>query len=310
LGLHGLRRDLGSILKDNKIPLVHTHASFSGRLAAKTLRTPFIVYTKHRQDWDPGRGWARKQAIARLNRFTCHHAIAVSEGVKRDLIAGGLPAKMITVIYNGVDGDKINGLAVQDPEDFLTEYADKRVVGMVARLEPEKGHRYFLEAAAQVLNEHPDVLFLIVGAGSLADSLPKLAASLGISDKIVFTGYRKNVAKLINMMDILVIPSLTEAFGITMVEGMCLGKPCVASAVGGLTEIAGADGDVAFLVPPGDAESLASKIRYLLENPETARVMGKQGAKIAAAKFSAEKMTDEITELYYRLLGDVSNVGY
>lgn len=309
-GLRGLRRDLGAIVRDKKIPLVHTHASFSGRLAAKTLRAPYIVYTKHRQDWDPGRGWVRKQAVAWLNRLTCHHAIAVSEGVKRDLVAGGLPAKKVTVIYNGVDGDKINELALHPPADPLPEVAGKRVVGMVARLEPEKGHRYFLEAAAQVLIEYPNVLFLVVGAGSLADSLPKLADSLGISDRVVFTGYRKNAAGLINLMDILVIPSLTEAFGITMVEGMCLGKPCVASAVGGLAEIAGADGDLAYLVQPGDSVALASKIRCLLENPETARVMGEKGARVAAARFSAQKMTNEITELYYRLLGDMDNVGY
>ena len=337
-GLRGLCRELGVIVKENNISLVHTHASFSGRLAARILGVPCIVYTKHRQDWNPGGGWVKKQIIALLNRLTCHHAIAVSEGVRNDLVTGGLPAEKVTLIYNGVDLEKFIELAGKQD---ASEFAGKRVVGMVARLEPEKGHRHFLEAAALVLSVYPDVVFLVVGTGSLAESLSDLACSLGIGEQVVFTGFQQNAAGLIKMMDILVIPSLTEAFGITMVEGMCLGKPCVASNVGGLAEIAGMDGGkspedstarlanlrellnnsmeahgnetaglegrIACLVPPGDYQCLAAEIRWLLENPEEAKAMGERGAKVAAARFSAKKTTQEITELYYLLIGDVDD---
>ena len=303
-GLPGLCREMNAIVKRYQISLVHTHASFAGRLAAKILGTPRIVYTKHRQDWDPGRGWLKNQAIARLNRFTCHHAIAVSEGVKKDLIAGGLPEDMVTVIHNGVDGNRLRELAGQTPSEALPAVAGRRVVGIVARLEPEKGHECFLEAAAKVLSEHNDSLFLVVGTGSLTDSLRVKALSLGIGDSVVFAGFQRNAVQWMNVMDVLAVPSLTEAFGITMIEGMCLGKPCVVSAVGGLTEIAGTDGEVAYLVPPGDAAALAAKISYLFKNPEIGRSMGERGAKAAEARFSAKRMTEDITELYYRLLSD------
>ena len=301
-GLAGLRREIGAVARWDKLNLIHTHASFAGRLAAKTLGTPCIVYTKHRQDWDPGQAWAKRQAVAYLNRFTCHHAIAVSQGVKQDLVAGGLPEKMVTVIYNGVDGARLRELAGPDSGgEAPPELAGKRVVGMVARLAPEKGHRYLLNAADEILSAHPDVVFLIVGAGALEDNLKDLALSLGIGKQVLFTGYQENAAKWINLMDILVIPSLTEAFGITLLEGMCLGKPCVASDVGGLAEIAGVDREAVCLVPPSDAASLAKRINYLLAQPEAAQAMGERGAKVAEAKFSAKKMADEITDLYYRL---------
>ena len=301
-GLRGLRGEIGAIVSADKVNLIHTHASFAGRLAAKSLRTPRIVYTKHRQDWDPGRTWIKRRAVACLNRLTCHHAIAVSEGVKQDLITGGLPEEMVTVIYNGVDGARLREQAGLAPEWTAPELAGKQVVGMVARLEPEKGHRFLLNAAVNILREHPDVVFPIVGAGSLAGSLKKLAVSLGIGEQVLFTGYQENAAKWINLMDILVIPSLTEAFGITLVEGMGLGKTCVASAVGGLAEIAGTGGEEVCLVPPGDAEALATKINYLLANPEIAKAMGERAARAAEARFSANKMAGEITDLYYRLV--------
>jgi glycosyltransferase involved in cell wall biosynthesis len=277
---------------------VHTHASFSGRLVAKMLGVPRIIYTKHRQDWDPGRVWLKKQAIALLNRFTCHHAVAVSKAVQSDLIASGLPEKMVTVIYNGGDGEKFRERAMRDQADQFPELAGKRVVGMAARLEVEKGHKVFLEAAVKVLERQPQTVFLVAGAGSLTCNLEELAETLGIRKQVVFAGFKENIAAVMNQMDVLVVPSLTEAFGITMVEGMCLGKPCVVSNVGGLAEIAGKDGAVASLVPPGDAGMLSEKILYLLENPAEAQSMAKRGAKTADAKFSAEKMAAEITELY------------
>ena len=300
-GLLGLRRELGAITRAEQVNLVHTHASFAGRLAAKTLGAPRIVYTKHRQDWDPGGTWAKKRAVACLNRLTCHHAIAVSQEVKRDLLAGGLPEAMVTVIYNGVDGARLRELAGPATGATAPELAGKRVVGMVARLAPEKGHRFLLNAAGAILRQHPDVVFLIVGAGPLADTLKALTVSLGIGEQVVFTGYQENVAQWLNRMDVLVIPSLTEAFGITLVEGLCLGKPCVASAVGGLAEIAAADPEAVCLVPPGDEATLAAKINYLLEQPEIARAMGERGVKVAEARFSAKIMAEEITDLYYRL---------
>jgi len=301
-GLSGLFRDVNAIVKDCRIDLVHTHASFSGRLAARAAGVPRIVYTKHRMDWDAPRGWIKKRAIALLNRLTSHRVIAVSLAVKEDLLQNGVPEEKIILIYNGIDIKKYREQARSGDLKSRLGIGENRVVGMVARLEPEKGHRYYLEAAGKVLDKLRDVFFVVVGTGSLAGELLDTAQRLGISERVLFTGYQDNVAQFIAMMDVVVVPSLTEAFGISMIEGMCLGKPCVASAVGGLVEIAGQDGRTAFLVPPGDADAIAGKVVFLLENPDVALNMGLRAAEEVERRFSAKTMADEITSLYYEIV--------
>ena len=301
-GLTGLLRKVGGLIKKHRIDVVHTHATFSGRLAARLTGVPCVVYTKHRMDWTASRGWVKKRAMAFFNRVTCHRVIAVSRAVKESLIKEGMPEEKIELIYNGIDVKKLRQRAREGTPKPLPRVGENRVVGIVARLEPEKGHRYFLEAAAQVLEKRGDVFFVVVGAGSLAGELADMARHLGISDRVIFTGHRDDIAQLIAMMDVMVVPSLTEAFGISLIEGMCLARPCVASAVGGLVEIAGEDGRAAFLVPPGDAGAIAEKVIFLLENPDAARAMGALAAEKVEKRFDAGVMTGKITDLYYKAM--------
>lgn len=301
-GLSGLTRELGAFVKERRIDIVHTHASFSGRLAAKAAGVRHIVYTKHRMDWEFSRGLIKKQAIAILNNMTFQRVIAVSQAVKDDLLHSGVPEAKITLIYNGIDIKKFREQArLARPGPWQETVNKRRVVGIVARLEPEKGHRYFLEAAAIILKKRKDVLFIVVGTGSLSGELAETARRLGISEYVLFTGYQDNIAEFVAMMDVLVIPSLTEAFGISMLEGMCLAKPCVASAVGGLVEIAGEDGRAACLIPPADAGAIAAKVNFLLEHQDLAEAMGARAVAKVEEKFTAEKMAGEITSLYYEL---------
>lgn len=301
-GLAGLCRDVGAIAKECRIDVIHTHASFSGRLAARAAGVPRIVYTKHRMDWETRQGWLKKQGVALLNRLTSDKVIAVSRAVKEDLMRSGVPEEKIALIYNGINIQKYKQQAGGGELRARLGIGQDPVVGMVARLEPEKGHRYFLEAAGRVLEKRGNVFFLVVGTGSLARALADTAQRLGISERVIFTGYQNNVAQYMALMDILVVPSLTEAFGITMIEGMCLGKPCVASAVGGLLEIAGPDGQAAFLVPPGDAAAIAAKVLFLLEHPAAAQAMGAKAAVEVERRFSAATMSEAITGLYFEMM--------
>ncbi|MDD3654735.1 MAG: glycosyltransferase family 4 protein [Desulfotomaculaceae bacterium] len=302
-GIAGLTRELRAVVKKYRIDIVHTHASFSGRLAAKAAGVRRIVYTKHRMDWEAPRGLLKKQALALLNNFTYHRVIAVSQAVKGDLLHSGVPEDRIALIYNGIDVKRFREQARRGaPDPRLKNGKKRRIVGIVGRLEPEKGHRFFLEAAAAILKQRKDVFFIVVGTGSLAGELAGLARHLGISEHVLFTGYQDNIAAFIAMMDVLVIPSLTEAFGIVMLEAMCLAKPCVASAVGGLVEIAGGDGRTALLIPPGDAAAIAAKVNFLLERPDLIKAMGLRAVREVEEKFTAEKMTGKTTKLYYELL--------
>lgn len=318
-GLAGLMGDVGSILRTHRFDIVHTHATFSGRLAAKAAGAPAIVFTKHRMDWEASRGGLKGRAITFLNRITCDRVIAVSQAVKESLLQEGLPEEKIKLIHNGIDIRKFREQALisgsekgagpgADPNPVIGCAGPVPViapvnVGIVARLEPEKGHRYFLEAAAAILNRRKDVVFWVVGGGSLAGTLLEMARGLGIDGKVVFTGHRDDIPQLLNRVDVVAIPSLTEAFGLSLIEAMCLSKPCVASAVGGLKEIAGEDGRFALLAPPADSSALAERIEYLLEHPEEARAMGRRAAEEVEKNYDAQRMAEKMTALYEELAG-------
>ncbi|NPV90672.1 MAG: glycosyltransferase [Firmicutes bacterium] len=300
-GLVSTIGEISDLIKREKIQVVHTHASFIARLAARRAGVD-VVYTRHRLDWGGGKrgikGWAREM----LNRATSRRVIAISQAVREALLAEGTPADRIELIYNGIDVEKLRKEASRWEGREGLGLVGSPVVGMVGRLEPEKGHRCFLEAAARVSKDFPGAVFLVVGDGSLGHKLREQAHDLGISDSVVFTGFRDDVPGLISAMDVLVMPSLTEAFGFSLVEGMALGRPCVASAVGGILEIA-EDGRTALLVPPGDAEAVAEKVESLLRDKDAASEMGKRAAEEVERRFSARVMAEKITALYESVNG-------
>ncbi|MCL6557351.1 MAG: glycosyltransferase family 4 protein, partial [Firmicutes bacterium] len=170
-------------------------------------------------------------------------------------------------------------------------------VGVIARLEPEKGHRYFLQAATTILSEINNVIFLIIGTGSLEKELKDYTRELGITDRVIFTGLRDDIPELLAQMSVVVLPSLNEALSLSLIESMCLGKPCVASNVGGIKELI-EDGKNGLLVKPGDPNELAQKIIFLLKHPGLAQKLGKKAARTVEEKFDARIMAKKITELY------------
>lgn len=306
-------KELVSIIRKHRIQVVHTHASFTGRLAAKIAGVKCIIYTKHRLDEiekPPKNGWKNKLRQL-LNDRTCSRVIAVSEAVRENLIQQGVNPAKIVVIHNGIDIEGLRKKAQQTgiqkngrkekgglPADWLAAPPGCRLVGMLARLEPEKGHRYFLEAARDILAVKKNVKFIIAGTGSLETELKERARALRIQEAVIFTGFQENVANLLAAMDVVVLPSLTESFGLSLVEGMCLGKPCVASRVGGIKEIV-TDRENGLLVEPGNARGLAEKILFLLQNPAFAQELGRRAARTVEEKFDARIMAGKITELYY-----------
>ncbi len=278
--------------------VVHTHASLSGRLAALAVRAPRTVYTRHRLDWSPPRGAAGRLAAA-VNRLAASRVIAVSSEVARALAAEGVPPEHIAVIRHGIDAARFRERALQPPLSSLPP-KDGPVVGVVARLEPEKGIFTFLEAASLIAGRCAGVSFWVVGEGSQEKELKAAAGRLGLKDRVFFLGFREDVPQVMARLDVLAVPSLSEAFGLSLLEGMCLGLPCVASDTGGLAEVAGG-GEHALLVPPGDAAALASCVLHLLENPVEAASLGRRAAAAAERNYSAGAMAQKMTELYYSL---------
>jgi glycosyltransferase involved in cell wall biosynthesis len=204
----------------------------------------------------------------------------------------------VRLIYNGVDLERYEH---QEPCCTLRdEYGmepGSQIVGVVARLEPEKGHPTLLEAWPRVLQRVPDAYLLLVGEGSKRTELEQLARELKVAHRVVFTGRRDDVPAVTAAFDVAVLPSYREAQGLTILEAMALSRPVVASNVGGIPEVI-EDGVTGLLVPPHDPEALAAAIVRLLTDHPYADLIARAGHDLVHDRFCIELMVKEIEAIY------------
>ena len=241
---------------------------------------------------------AVRRLLDRITRRYVTRYVAVSEAVRAGLIADGVDPARIAVIPNGVDLAALQRAAAAPPAVKLPR-ADGRV-GCLGRLEPVKGTEYFLRAAALVSADHPQVRFVVAGRGSCAHALKDLAAKLGVAGLVDFVGYVDSAPALLKTLDVVVVPSLSEASGLTAMEAMALGVPVVATEVGGLSEVV-ENGATGLLVPPADEQALARAVTRLLENPELSRRFSAEGVCRAHESFGVERMIAAYLRLYEEL---------
>ena len=174
-------------------------------------------------------------------------------------------------------------------------------VGIVGRLQPWKGQEVFLQAAARLAEVREDIRFIVVGGailgweGSYPDDLRRLADDLGIADRVHFAGHQSTSHPWYDALDVVVHASFGEPFGLVLVEAMALGKPLVATGVGGPLEIV-EDGTSGLLVPPGDPERLAEAVERILADPGLASTLSRGAAERAKA-FTEERMAEEFADL-------------
>ncbi|MBI3751272.1 MAG: glycosyltransferase [Chloroflexi bacterium] len=278
----------------------------AGASVGSGRRRPYVVNTVH-----SSRVRAEDDR-ALLRRLTprMDHLIAVSRAIVRKLQDEGRVGAPVSLIYNGVDMQRYDhqeACCTLREEYEIPEGAP--IVGVVARLEPEKGHPTLLEAWPRVLASVPDAHLLVVGEGSRRDELEAQAASLGLlgSDpahpssvlgrRVVFTGRRDDVPAVTAALDVAVLPSYREAQGLSILEAMALSRPVVASAVGGIPEVI-EDGRSGLLVPPHDRDALARAITRLLLDHPYADLLGRAGRELAHERFCVELMVRAIESIY------------
>lgn len=224
--------------------------------------------------------------------------IAVSPTVKRDLVGTmGLPADLVEVIPNGVECSA--DLRLPEPRPA----GKTPVVGTAGALEPAKGLTYFLLAAELILSSGLDAEFLVVGMGPEEEVLRRAARHLDISNRVTFVNNVEDYAPLLAPMDVFVNPALEQGLGTITLEAMALGKPIVATQVGGVADFL-VDGEHALLVPPAHHVVLAEKITYLLDNPVKARNLAAQGQQMVRSRFSVDEMAARVADAYTRVLGE------
>lgn len=294
-------RHLVSVLRRERPDIVHTHASLSGRIAARLAGVPVVIMTRHTIGSEAVPGGARRFANRLIaTRFT-DTIIAVSDATARVLVAQGVPRGMIRVIRNGTDIRPT--VPTVDPAALRAELglAGGPLIGVIARLSPEKGHEVLLKAWPAVLAQHPDAQCLLVGAGVAEERLRAEVERLGLTGKVIFAGYRADVGAITSLLTALVLPSHSEALGLVLLEAMARGMPVVATRVGGVPEVvtSGRDG---LLVPPADPSTMAEAINSLLGDPALARALGEAGRHTVSERFDAARNTAAVTELYAELL--------
>ena len=236
-----------------------------------------------------------------LNRFD--RVVAVSEVIREELVSARIPSEKIVTIYNGIDLKRFQCRG--EPKKAKKAFGiqeDFKVVGAVGRLSEEKGHTFLLRAARDAILAGENLAFLIVGDGPLRAKLEEQARGQGKGAlQIVFAGTRTDVDRLYGLMDVFVLPSLTEGLPMALLEAIASKRPVVATRVGGVPQVI-EDGFSGRLVDPGDAKALAGAIRGILADPKAGRRMAEKAYETVRRTFSADAMVQRYLEVYEEMV--------
>ena len=228
--------------------------------------------------------------------------IACSQAVKDHIVEGGIKPEHVTVLPNPVAPEDIRpGKPADLVRRELGVDEDAPLIGCFAGLLEKKGWRELLGAMPEVVRCEPRAILWCVGEGPLRAELEALAKSLGVSRAVRFLGFRRDVADLMNAVDVMALPSHREPFGIVYVEAALLGKPCLACAAGGAPDVV-RHGETGLLVPPRDAQATARALCELLEDRARARKMGEAGREYVLEHFGWGRFLPALEEVYAKAL--------
>jgi glycosyltransferase involved in cell wall biosynthesis len=281
-----------------KPDVMHCHSrrggDFLGGLAATGASVPAVISRRVDNPESP--------LIAGLRYRPFRKIVAISEAVADILRDTGLDDDRIAIIRDAVDTERL--LVPADHASFRAEFAlaDTDVVAAaIAQLIPRKGHRYLLEAIAQIRNRHPDLKLIVFGQGPLENELRELTARLGLGGIVQFAGFRQDLDNYLNCLDLLVHPAVAEGMGVATLKAAAAGVPVVAFAAGGLRE-AVVDGETGILVAPKDVDALGGAIAKLVGNQALRRQFGDAGRARMQSDFSIEAMVEDHVQLYESIL--------
>ncbi len=294
-------------LKAERIDILHAHmtrAALATVPLARFAGVPVVVQTCHgreawRQSWASRQFWVDRRIAAWADA-----TIAVSEAAKNYLVTEKrLEPDTITVIPNGrsTAGCRLEPAYAERLLAELGVAKGSPILGVFARLEEQKGHRFLLEALSAVKARVGAVTVLLVGEGVLRLSLEKRAAELGLAESVVFTGFRKDAVQLMSLCDLVVLPSLYEGMPLVPIEAAALGKAVVATSVDGTPEVI-VDKVTGVLVPPRDSAALAEGIIQLILDPGLRHALGERARVRARELFSQERHLRDSAACYERLL--------
>lgn len=306
ISISAIRR-LVKMIRKNKIDIVHTHgyrANFYGRIAG-LLSGKRLVTTAHVSLLD----YLETPALLRalyifLEKYLGFHTqifICISKTMADDLQRIGIPEKKIRIIPNGVDLKRFHPRP--DGRSFKEELGikpEEAVIGTIGRMVAEKGQLYLIKAIAQLKQEGIPIKCLFLGAGPLLPGLKEKAIDLGVHHLCIFIDPREDIERVYPQLDLFVLPSIREPFGLVLLEAMACGVPVIATACGGPSEFI-SPGENGELVSPRDSLALAKKITELLSDKRAAEKLAQEGFKTVKSRFDIYRTVREIEKIYCSL---------
>lgn len=288
-------------LRAADVDVFHAHLNWPlacrhGIMAARLAGIRGVVATVHL--YSPIAGVRFGRLKQRLQAGALHRYIAVSNEVKNRLCEDLRVAEAkVRVVHNGVRLPPLEPPVDGSLRSQLMGSTERSIVFTPARLHTQKGHRYLLQAAAQIR----EAVFVLAGEGPERSSLESQAQSLGIQDRVRFLGQREDIPRLLASCDLFVLPSLIEGLPLSVLEAMAAGKPVIATDIGGTNEVV-VQGETGLLVPPARPAELAAAIRGLLMDKSLADHLGAAGRQRARQMFSFDAMVQGVTEVYKELI--------
>ena len=276
------------LLGGARFDLVHCHDAHgltAAWLAGAARRVPLVASRRVAYP-------LARNALARRRYQAAARIVAVSEFVKHSVVASGVPAAKVEVVYDGVE------LPVLAPG---RERGGPPLLGCVGYLLPEKGQELLIRALPLLLDRRPDCRLLLAGAGPCRAALERLAGQLGVAGAVRFAGFVDDIDGVYRSLDVFLFPSLAEPLGSALLSAMAYGLPVVAAARGAVPEVI-EDGRDGLLVPELAPEAFAAAVLPLLDDPALAARLGAAARQTVDSRFSADAMTRGTLQVYHRVL--------
>jgi glycosyltransferase involved in cell wall biosynthesis len=287
-----------NLIRDLKIDVLHTHSSvdsWAGGLAGRWARVPVLVRTRHisvrvRRPW--------------LNRiyYLPDAIITTGEHIRRELLqTHKIPAERIVSIPTGADAGRFHpGPPDLELKQRLGLPVDSPVITLVAVLRAQKRHELVIAAAAEVIKVFPQSRFLFVGDGPGRNRVEQEIKKAQLEAQILMTGYREDIPAILSFTDLGIISSVAEGVPQFLFQIMAMGKPVIATEVGGIPEIV-TSGVNGVLIPPEDPAALAKAMIQTLGDPESARRLGEGGRRLVEQEYTVEKMAEKVYRVYQQV---------
>jgi glycosyltransferase involved in cell wall biosynthesis len=284
--------------------VVHLHTSHAhtlGALAARWAGRPPVIVSR-RVDFS-----IYRHSFFGLSGFKYRHGldriVCVSEAVRDVLLRDGLDAARLRVVRSAVDPERVRGARRVDVRARLGLPPGCPVVLAVGALVGHKGHRHLVDAVPSLVARVPEVRVVVAGEGPLRPELEARAAALGVSSAFVLAGQVDDLPGWFHDVDVLAMPSTDEGLGTSVLDGMCVGLPVVASRAGGIPEMV-RDGTEGLLVPAGDAEVLADALARVLGDADLRRRLGEAARRRVDDAFLVDRMVEETLAVYRECLAE------